>query len=276
MEYPIYAAMEIIERQTWEMLRRPALIAQTSPASVLCRSCRPITPLDMCVNISKQLYLYIRDNKHQKNAGGSKGSGNNKDLFTEFISNTTTGIVASLLELFTLLADSYASMHTSKIADAQFQLRMDAVTEAGGRRGKRRKKGNQKKAEREKEANAQSILNSQRTIPSTHTVYPPPPGNMLNNKKYYEDQYPASIAAKHFVFALIWTFGAALDDHSKPKFSEFFMELIAVEIKTEIVNQKKQMQLQINFVTVQKKNNNTPNQSLGTTPQIQITISSIR
>jgi hypothetical protein len=57
---------------------------------------------------------------------------------------------------------------------------------------------------------------------------------MLNNKKYYEDQYPASLAAKHFVFALIWTFGAALDDQSKPKFSEFVMELIAVEIKTDI------------------------------------------
>ncbi|KAA6376189.1 MAG: putative dynein heavy chain, partial [Streblomastix strix] len=68
----------------------------------------------------------------------------------------------------------------------------------------------------------------------THTVYPPPPGNMLNNKKYYEDQYPASLAAKHFVFALIWTFGAALDDQSKPMFSEFVMELIAVEIKTDI------------------------------------------
>ncbi|KAA6372383.1 MAG: putative dynein heavy chain, partial [Streblomastix strix] len=45
---------------------------------------------------------------------------------------------------------------------------------------------------------------------------------------------PASLAAKHFVFALIWTFGAALDDQSKPMFSEFVMELIAVEIKTDI------------------------------------------
>ncbi|KAA6365788.1 MAG: putative dynein heavy chain [Streblomastix strix] len=72
-----------------------------------------------------------------------------QDSFTEFIPNTTTGIVASLLELFTSLADSYASTHTSKIADAQYQLRMDAVTGAGGRR---EKKGDQKKAEKEKEA----------------------------------------------------------------------------------------------------------------------------
>ncbi|KAA6361579.1 MAG: putative dynein heavy chain, partial [Streblomastix strix] len=84
-----------------------------------------------------------------KNAGGTKGSGNNKDSFTEFIPNTTIGIVASLLELFTSLADTYASTHSSKIADAQYQQRMDAVTGAGGRSGRRGKKGDQKKAERE-------------------------------------------------------------------------------------------------------------------------------
>ncbi|KAA6359708.1 MAG: putative dynein heavy chain, axonemal, partial [Streblomastix strix] len=103
-----------------------------------------------------------KGNKDQKNIGGTNGSGNNKDSFTEFIPNTTTRIVASLLELFTSLADSYASTHTSKIADAQYQLRMDAVT---GAEGRREKKGDQKKAEKEKEAKQkkkkkQSIINT--------------------------------------------------------------------------------------------------------------------
>ncbi|KAA6357976.1 MAG: putative Dynein heavy chain, partial [Streblomastix strix] len=173
-----------------------------------------------------------------------------------------------------------------------------AALGGSGQRGKKKKKS--KKGAKDKEildqtaqaAQAAQAAAAAKSIPIQHYKFPVVPGASLRNKRFYDDQYTQSIAAKHFTYAVIWTFGAALDDQSKPKFSEFVMELIAVEIKTdtgldpdeeqkiqkeEEEEAKREQERDCELEEEQKLNEeqqkeqgNTPNPSNATTPKFKL------
>jgi dynein heavy chain len=154
---------------------------------------------------------------------------------TQFIESTTSGLVINLLNLFTSLAQTYATAHPSKIA----KEKVDTVTVDTNvpKRAKKTKKKEKKKGDETDKgtlATGTTVgtglgvvkVGASTGIPLGHYPYPPIPGAFLGTYVYAEDQYPPSLAVKHFIFCLIWTFGSSLDDSSRPKFDEWLLTLI--------------------------------------------------
>ncbi|KAA6313244.1 MAG: hypothetical protein EZS28_055789, partial [Streblomastix strix] len=142
----------------------------------------------------------------QEQFGGNKTGEN----LSEFIANTTMGLVASVLNLFSSMAEQYASSKPTNFFNPSDGIAQGELAALGGsgQRGKKKKKS--KKGSKDKEVSdqaAQAALAAQalaaaKQIPAQHYKFPVVPGASLRNKRFYDDQYTQSIASKHFTYAV--------------------------------------------------------------------------
>jgi hypothetical protein len=169
---------------------------------------------------------FVRKKEYQSSNQSTSSQG---PLLTQFIESTTSGLVINLLNLFTSLAQTYATTHPTKIAKEKVDnVVLDTNVPKRGKKTKKKEKKKGEEADKVGVGTGIGIIKAGASsgIPLGHYVYPAIPGTSLGSYVYAEDQYPISLAVKHFIFCLIWTFGASLDDSSKSKFDEWLNMLI--------------------------------------------------
>ncbi|KAJ4461065.1 putative Dynein heavy chain 1; axonemal [Paratrimastix pyriformis] len=125
---------------------------------------------------------------------------------TEFIPSVNFGLISSLLGLFGALI-------------ARYQAAKEAAAGAAAALEKKKpKKGSKSKAAAAAEEDEDLLLDDD--------AKPSDSSPLFRNQHPDDPSYPLSLAIKHFVFALTWSFGASTDDACKEKFMEFLKRLL--------------------------------------------------